>query len=223
MPPEPPFTRRAALALLASAVAVVQSGCSNLPGFAEPPALFTLTPKSTFPAGLQAVNWQLLVESPIAAAALDTVRISVRRTPLRIEYFAAVAWTERAPRMVQTLLVESFENTGAITAVGRETFGLRADYVLKTELREFQIEDAGSGARPLARVRLVAKLVRMPRRLIVASRPFEALETAASRRFGDLVLALDAAAGDVMKDLVVWVLSEGQTDWRQEGEGRRRP
>ena len=39
--------------------------------------------------------------------------------------------------MVQTLLVESFENTGKIVAVARKATDIRADYVLKTDLREF--------------------------------------------------------------------------------------
>ena len=37
---------------------------------------------------------------------------------------------------LQTLIIESFENSGRIVAVGRESVGLRADFTLKTELRE---------------------------------------------------------------------------------------
>ena len=45
--------------------------------------------------------------------------------------------------MVQTLMVESFDNFRCVVSVGRDTIGLRADYVLKSELREFQAEYAG--------------------------------------------------------------------------------
>jgi cholesterol transport system auxiliary component len=41
---------------------------------------------------------------------------------------------------VQTLLVESFENTKKIVSVARQGVDLGADNVLKTELREFQAE-----------------------------------------------------------------------------------
>src|SRR3546814_3362056 len=56
--------------------------------------------------------------------------------------------------MLQSLIVQSFDNTGRIVGVGRETAGLGADFVLKTDLRAFQAEypkplsdDAGSLSR----------------------------------------------------------------------------
>ena len=42
--------------------------------------------------------------------------------------------------MVQILVVEFFENAKKILGVGREQIGLRSDFVLKNELREFQAE-----------------------------------------------------------------------------------
>ena len=64
--------------------------------------------------------------------------------------------------------------------VGRDTIGLRADYVLKSELREFQAEYAGANDSnpPRIHVRINAKLVAMPRRTIEAGKTFEALERA---------------------------------------------
>ncbi|MFQ5958353.1 MAG: ABC-type transport auxiliary lipoprotein family protein, partial [Alphaproteobacteria bacterium] len=81
-----------------------------LPGQGEPPKLFTLSPKSTFPDGLPHADWQLVVEIPVTAESLNTSRIAVRRDPLSLQYYKGARWTERAPVMVQTLLVESFEN-----------------------------------------------------------------------------------------------------------------
>lgn len=200
----------AALALAAPLAAA----CAPLPGFSQPPDLYTLTPKSTFPQDLPQVDWQLLVEPATAAAALDTVRIALRRELTRIEYYADVAWTERAPLMIQTLLVESFENSNSIVSVGRETFGLRADYVLKTELREFQAEYVDERGAPEVRVQINAKLVRMPERRIVAGQTFESVEDADSRAFREVILAFDAALGNVLKDIVEWTLRTGQQDRR---------
>ena len=56
----------------------------------------------------------------------------------QIEYYARSGWADRAPLMVQTLMIESFENSKKIVSVGRESIGLRADFILKTELRELQ-------------------------------------------------------------------------------------
>jgi cholesterol transport system auxiliary component len=49
-----------------------------------------------------------------------------------------VTWVDTAPRLVQTLLVESFENSRKIIGVGRQSVNLRTDYALIIDLREFQ-------------------------------------------------------------------------------------
>jgi cholesterol transport system auxiliary component len=175
-----------------------------------PPQLYTLSPKSTFPADAPRVDWQLLVETPIAPAAIDTARIVVVRRPMAVDYFADVAWVDRAPQMVQTLLVESFESSRRITAIGREGLALRADYILRTELREFQAEyDAGSDL-PFANVRMIARLVRMPEREIVAIESFQFRQQAASTAFPSLIEAFDTALGAVLRRLVDWTLRSGR-------------
>ena len=133
-----PITRRRALALAVTGVAGIANGCGILPQFNEPIETYTLTPKSTFPPDLPAVNWQLVVETPTAPAGIDSARIALSQTSYTLEYFAKVGWTDRAPEMIQTLLIESMESTGKIVGVGRESIGLRPDYLLKTDLREFQ-------------------------------------------------------------------------------------
>jgi cholesterol transport system auxiliary component len=191
-------------------------GCA-LPGFSPPPQLFTLTPKNTFTEGLPTITDQILIETPVAAAGLDTGRIALSRSATTLDYFAGVSWTDRAPAMVQTLMVESFENSGRVVSVGRDTIGLRADYVLKSELREFQAEYAGieDGGPPQIHVRINAKLVAMPRRNIEASKTFEALERARSTSFQDIIVAYDDALGKVLRRLVEWSLTEAERIDRQ--------
>ena len=60
--------------------------------------------------------------------------------PTRFDHYALTNWTDRAPLMVQGLVVESFENSVRIVAAGREIVGLKPDFVLKIEIREFQAE-----------------------------------------------------------------------------------
>ena len=196
--------------LLLAGSALALPACEAVGLFtSDPPSLYTLTPKSTFDEDLPNVSWQLLIEPPVAAAGLDTVRIALRRDPVTLEYYASVAWTERAPEMVQTLLVESFENSGRIVSVGRESIGLRADYILMTELREFQAEYLGGAGAPEVRVRLNAKLVRIPQREIVAGENFEYVVPATSNQFQDVIFAFDDALGKVMRRLVEWTLRVG--------------
>lgn len=187
--------------------------CTDLvPGQRPAPNFYRLTPKSTFDADLPNVDWQLVLEAPIANAGLATTRIALAQKPLEIEYYARSSWTDRAPQMVQTLMVESFENSERIVSIGRESLGLRSDFVLKSELREFQAEywSVDEGAPPNIRVNLGAKLVQMPRRLIVASQSFERIAAAESDSPEAVVAAFDTALGGVLKNLVAWTIRTGQ-------------
>lgn len=197
--------RMSRLALIAAMVASV-AACS-LPGADRaPPRLFVLSPKSTYSPDLPKVEWQLAIDTPIAEAGLSSSKIALRQSPLSIEYFARAAWTDTAPSMVQTLLVESFENTNKIVAVGRQSIALRGDYVLVTELREFQAEYDGK-ATPEVRVRLNAKLIRMPHRVIVANHTVESTLPAANGSIEAVVSAFDDSLGKVLKRTVEWCLT----------------
>ncbi len=183
-------------------------GCDGLlPSLGGPPPnLYTLTPKSTFAGGLPQVKWQLVVEEPVASGGLNVDRIALRASATELKYFARARWTERAPRMFQTLLVESFENSGAIVAVGRKAIGLRSDYNLKTEMREFQAEYFKAGVAPTARVRLNAKLVKLPQRAIIASKTFEAAIKSEGTEMRQVIKAFDRALGKVLRHTVEWTL-----------------
>ena len=191
--------------LLAFAALVFAAGCSiNLPGSGPAPDLFVLTPKSTFDQNLPTVTWQLVIEEPVASNGLNTTGIAVAKSATELDYLPGARWAERAPAMVQTLLVESFENSNRIVSVGRQSIGLRSDYLLKPELREFQVEYPQG--KPEVRVRVNAKLVNQQRRAIVASQSFEYLIPATSATHKDLVLAFDEGLGKTMRRIVEWTL-----------------
>lgn len=199
---------------LAFAAMAALGGCA-LPGSGEPPQLYTLTPKTTFETPLPTVEWQLIVERPVASAGLNTQRIALQRTPVTLDYFANADWTDTAPDMVQSLLIESFESTGKIKAVSRESTQLRPDYELQLELREFQAEyDRGGGEPPQIRVRLNGKLIRMPDRSIVGNDTIERTVRANGNSMESIVLAFDDALGKVMKRIVEWTLTAPGTTAR---------
>ena len=194
--------------LLALGLLLALAGCGGLLGAnGPPPQLYTLTavPAADFPPNLPRSKIQLLVEVPVAPGGLDTERIALMRSPTTLDYFANAAWTDRAPIMVQGLLVESFENTGKIGAIGREGVALRADYVLKPELRDFTAVYTGNDA-PIVRVRMGLKLVRMSDRQIVDQRSVEAEERAQQNSIGSVVEAFNAALHRAMRDAVVGTL-----------------
>ena len=83
---------------------------------------------------------------------------------------------------------------------------LRADYSLLTDIREFQAEYVGNGP-PRVRVRLNAKLIRMPQREILAHETFEFIEQAPSEDLSSIVSAFDVALGRTLKRIVEWTLT----------------
>jgi len=211
----PGYSRRRLLhAAAALPVVALAPACSlPVPGQGPPPELFRLSPKSTFREGLPTADWQLILEPPVANAGLNTTRIALQRTATQIEYYARSGWVDRAPLMIQTLMIESFENSKKIVSVGRESVGLRADFVLKTDLRELQAVYR-DGALPQALVNLNVKLVQMPRRNIVASQSFPFQVEATADNLPAIIEAFDEALGKVLRHLVEWTLVEGDRAYR---------
>lgn len=207
---------RARLVSVAVAGALTLSACA-LPdlGSGPPPDLYVLSPKSTFADDIPMVTWQLVVEEPSTAKGIDTDRIAIAPSPLEVKYFGGSRWADRAPRMMQQLLIQSFENTKKIVSVGRQSIGLRSDFVLKTELREFQAEKTPEGG-TVVRVRMNVKLVRPALGQIVASESFEWVEAAASENVADIVKAFDESVGKVLKRSVTWTLKSGEENMKKQ-------
>jgi cholesterol transport system auxiliary component len=179
-------------------------GCNVIPKVNEPVPLYTLSAVREFRQSLPEVDWQLVVGTPVASADLNSTRIALTRSPGVIEYFANGAWADYAPILLQGKLIESFEASKAVS-VGRDAVGLRPDFVLQSDLRDFQAEY--SGGAPTAHLRLSAKLVRMPDRRIVANILTEQKVAAAGSSLADIVAAFDRAAGQAFEEVVVRVLT----------------
>lgn len=198
--------------LMVLVVAVV-SGCGALPTLRESTNLYSLSAPSAESITGPAVSWQLLVDAMNAPAGLDTTSIAVRQRTSSLDYYDGVAWTDRAPVMMQRLLVETFENTGLITGVGRDSLAIRANYVLRCELRDFQADTTGADT-TVATVQTSCALINMPDREIVARQSHSGRSTAAGTGFAEIVAAFDRATGDALTDIVQWALSAGD---RQSG------
>jgi cholesterol transport system auxiliary component len=171
----------------------------------DPPRLYELTPKSTFGDDLPGVEARLSIEVPTATAGLNNARIALRPSPTTLEYYAHASWIDVVPVMVQNLLIESFDNAGKIDVLGRGVVGVRAEYALLTHVREFQAEYDGPGA-PRIRLRLQARLVRLPRRVSLGATSEEFVVRAEDTSMPAIVRAFDEAFGKVAKRLVEWTI-----------------
>ncbi|MGH7030420.1 MAG: ABC-type transport auxiliary lipoprotein family protein [Stellaceae bacterium] len=200
---------------LAGAAVMALAGCASLLGVSPPGRLYRLTAAGAYPANLPRVSAQLLIDLPQAPAGIDTTRIALSRSPLSLDYYADAEWTDRVPALVQTALMASFENSRAMTAIDRESSGLRPDFILETEIRHFEAVYDQSATAPTAWVAVIARLVAMPRRKIVAQTAFERRVPAAANTIPDTIAAINQAAGAVIRDIVLWTLADAALSARR--------
>ncbi len=194
--------------LLAIALTMLLSACGSLGGTRTPFSIYSprLAPSVTTPA-MVPVSWQLLVESPRASDALDSTRIAVMSAPGVLEVFPAARWRDPAPRMLRSLIVQAFDDSGRIVGVSGSTSGLSADFALAIELRDFQAEvDGGSVS---AAIRLHAKLFDPRANRIVATRQFSISAPAAGNDVAAAVSAFEQALDSLLPQLVDWTLQAG--------------
>lgn len=179
-------------------------GCAMLGlGSKEAPAAFDLTaPKPVSRVG--AIRGQLVIPEPTAGAALETERIVVRPEPGQVATLGGAQWSERLPRLVQARVLQAFENSGRLRAVGRPGEGIAGDDQLVLDVRAFQLSVMPS---PVGEVEIAAKIVDSQSGRIIAGRIFRASSPAAGTDGPQAVAAIDAAFRDVTAQLIRWVTS----------------
>jgi cholesterol transport system auxiliary component len=199
------FTRRQ---LILTGAAPLLAGCGGIQLIPTPmqPQLYVLRPEVAAPAGMP-VRWRLSVGAPDASASLDTERIALARSATTMDYFANAAWTDRVPATVQRLLVQTFDASNRIVAVDRDTTGIETDYLLQTEIRNFEARYDTPDSAPQILVSIQAKLARMPQREIVASLNVRQQAQASANVLDAIVMAFNQATGAAIAQITNWTLS----------------
>lgn len=192
--------------LVAGLSGLTLAACSDIIGPPPSPKLYTLLPKMP-PSGGTKVPWALSIGMPSAAAGLDSVRIAITRPPTGMDYYADAAWPDRATMLVQTALLDAFEATGRIDSVARESDAVHSDYVLISELRDFEARYDQPDGVPTAVVRLDVRLVKSVGRAIVGHLAASRDVPASANSVDAAVEALDAALSGVLADIVQWALA----------------
>jgi cholesterol transport system auxiliary component len=140
---------------------------------------------------------QLAILRPDATLPTDSDRIVVRADTLSVAYLTGAQWADKLPALVQSRLIESFQNAHLLRAVGRP--GMVADFSLQTSIRRFELD----AARSEATVEISAQILGQSGR-IIAGRLFSGTVPVASSDPALVAAALDAALARVMRDIVIW-------------------
>jgi cholesterol transport system auxiliary component len=198
------FLDRRAL-LVAGASSALLSACGGLIGPPEAPPLYLLKPAPRAGGGPR-VTWQLSITLPEAPDSLDTNRIALIQPDGTMDFYANALWQDRISLLVQSALVDAFESSGRIAAVGRDTEGLKSDYLLETDIRDFEARyDAPDGI-PTAQVRVESKLVTVRGRAIATAHNAHAEVAASANTVPAVVVALNQALDDTLGQIVTWAL-----------------
>ncbi|MEO1015966.1 MAG: ABC-type transport auxiliary lipoprotein family protein [Pseudomonadota bacterium] len=204
---------------LASVAALAASqGCVSVLPDADPAAPrygVSAIPADAFTSvSEESVDWSLSVGDPLSTRAIDTANIALVSGRAQYEYYPDGEWVDRAPRLVHSALVRSFENSGRIVAVGGRDSQPISDYLLQIDLRDFEA-DLRSGDL-VARASIYARLTNIRGR-IFAAQLFEAERPVRVDEAGAVAEALDAAAGELLPRIVDWALAAGEAAAETEG------
>lgn len=192
------FRHAATLSLFS---AVLLAGC----GTTKPLDTFNLSAPNPGISSPSRKSMQLLVPTPTALKALDSENIVVSSAPGSIEYLKGAQWGDRLTNIVQSRLVQAYENTGLFGGIGRPGDGLAINYQILTDLRMFGIQ--AYGGQKSAVVELAIKLMNDKTGDVRATRVFRASVPVTGTGNAAYVRALDAAFDRAASEIVSWTVS----------------
>lgn len=180
----------------------ILAGVEKMTGGGPSPApktIYDLTAPVSFPTIGKRASTQLAITEPTASLQLDSQRI-LKLPSEGDPAFADAQWADSIPKLVQTRLVQAFENFDVGRAVAKDSPALSPDEQLLVDIRRFQVSNSTPA---IAEVALAAKLVSKDGRILV-TRIFESKEPAGELNARSGATAIDRAFGKVAADLVVW-------------------
>jgi len=176
-------------------LAALAGACSSGPA----PATYDLSAPSSRIRGAAGV--QVLVNEPAALQTLSTQQILVKDASGSVSFLGGAQWADNLPRLIQTRLINTFENASQLRGVSRPSSGAVADVQLVSELRSFEIATPSNEAV----VEISVKIVSDQNGRIVNGRIFRARTPVAAVDAPNAARALDESLSTVMLDIVRWV------------------
>ena len=188
------------------------ASCALLADRREEIVVYSLRPASTRTQADTATRraWQLALPEPQAMAPLDGTRIVVMPQPVEIRFYRGARWRDAVPAMLQAALLQVHENRVNVAAPGS---GMRADFSLRTRLRDFQAEYRASEHTPVIVIGLAAQLISAVDGSVVASRTFAIEQRSAGTGVAEVVAAFESGSSGLCAELAEWTLAQGDAAW----------
>lgn len=183
------------------AVAVFTAGCGSLLETKLPEnTSYVLAPAPASSTGVTRSQADLSIGRPDLAPGLDTERIAVLKGR-QLDYYRGAQWGGRMTEVVQTLLVDSFQDQQLFRSVTAEQSRVASQYVLDVSVRDFQAEYASDNSAPSVHVTILGRLIRVVDRQLVDTFAATAQTKASDNRLGPVAAAFEDAAHKVVLEL----------------------
>jgi cholesterol transport system auxiliary component len=147
---------------------------------------------------------QIAIREPVTSLDLDSQRILVRTSPETVAYLTGAQWSDRLPTLIQTRLVQTFQNAHLLDSVGRAGAGFSSNFSLELDVRAFELD----AKRVQGVVDIAAKIVDDRGGRIVASRIFRMEQPSAGTSGVQASVALNAALSAVMTQIVAFTVAQ---------------
>lgn len=181
--------------------------CGSLLQGPPPSQIYMLRPQLSSPATGEKVSWALAIVKPDASGSLDTDRIALARGNTQLDYYANAVWPDSLPDVIETSLLAEFQASGRIDAVARDEDALNADYLLSTDIRDFEARYETPDAAPAVTVTLIVQMADARSRKIVGSLAVGYTEPASANSVDQVVEAFDRALAKAIAQIMAWTLN----------------
>ncbi|MFA5082450.1 MAG: ABC-type transport auxiliary lipoprotein family protein [Hydrogenophilaceae bacterium] len=179
------------------------SGCSALPGPAQPATYYVLNDPGPVASSPRTLPGVLLLREMDASAFYQEPRLAYSRIPGTRANYEFAYWTELPAKRLSWLLRQRLEAARTFAAVAPLSGGIIGDYQLNTRLIDFY-HDAST---PPGTVLLLveAELVRRDRGVLLGRRIFVSQQPVAAFDAGAAAQAMNRAANQVLDEIVAWL------------------
>lgn len=186
------------------AISLLCAGCGGSLFESDIPAptryVIASVPPAAAPVASAASQVDLSIGRPDVAPGLDSERIAVLRGR-ELDYYRGVQWSGRVVDVVQTFLTGSLQEQQLFRSVTPEQARVSGDYLLDTEVRDFQAEYTEGKAAPQAHVTIIGRVIRVVDRNMIDTVTASATFPAADNRMAAVAAAFEAAAQQVALEM----------------------
>ncbi len=174
---------------------------SILPKGAPAPTLYTLNAQYHDSGNaVKHIPVSLRILMPQGAPGLETDKIALRKADQQLDYYADARWSGTLPAVLQSKLVQIFDNAKQLDSVSNDLVAVNQDYSLLVEIQDFQIEYPRNV--PVAHIGLTTKLIEAQSNKIITTVIYSDKQPSTANTIQDVVKALDTAYQRVSSKIV---------------------